>query len=125
MDAFANEWRYLYGARAVNVVDGDTVDLALDLGFRITWTQRFRLYGINTPELNATSLTDREVAVRAKQRVIDLLSRGAITVRTHMDKADKYGRWLAVLFVATPEGMVTVNETLVAEGLATRYMEGA
>ena len=46
------EFLYWYRARVVNVVDGDTLDLETDLGFRITFLQRYRLYGVDTPELS-------------------------------------------------------------------------
>jgi micrococcal nuclease len=116
------DFQYLYPAKLVKVVDGDTVDLTLDLGFRIAWTQRFRLYGVDTPELNAADPAERVRALAAKQYVADVLTQGPIIARTHMDKADKYGRWLAVLIVQSPMGPINVNETLIAMGLATYYV---
>jgi len=88
---------FWYKARVVNVVDGDTVDLDTDLGFRITFRQRYRLYGIDTPEMNDLDLAVRASAVKAKEYVQAQVGGKEVVVNTHLDRADKYGRWLAVI----------------------------
>ena len=57
---------YWYRARCLRVVDGDTIDVLTDLGFRIGWDQRIRLYGIDTYELNDPDTAKRALAVEGK-----------------------------------------------------------
>lgn len=112
---------FVFRARAVRVVDGDTCDLIVDLGFRMTTTQRFRLLGIDTPEMNATDLKERERAVAATQALVGMLSSGAgdwpLLVRTQ--KADSFGRWLAEIWVEATG--TSVNASLLLQGYAVPF----
>ena len=88
---------YIYKAELVRVVDGDTVELIIDLGFDTSRHERFRLYGIDAPELRT------EAGKAAKAWLEDaLLPLEAIYVQTIQlktkAKRDKYGRFLAVLY---------------------------
>ena len=88
---------YIYKAELVRVVDGDTVDLDIDLGFDTSRKERFRLYGIDAPEMNTPE------GKEAKAWLIGVLGPyGAIYVQTIQlstkAKRDKYGRFLAVLY---------------------------
>lgn len=114
---------YVYKATVDRVIDGDTVDLTLDLGLRIYHRLRVRLYGIDTPELNATDPAVRERAVRAKDALANILARGPLYVETIKDRLDKYGRWLAVLHVTeiTTEAPINVNDAMVNLGHAQPY----
>ena len=113
---------FVYRARLVRVVDGDTCDLTVDVGFHMTTTQRFRLLGIDTPEMNAADPKERERAVAATQALTGMLT-GAGTgdwpllVRTQ--KSDSFGRWLAEIW---GEGaVVNVNDALLAGGFAVPF----
>lgn len=109
---------YQYKATLLNVVDGDTVDMFVDMGFNIGITQRMRLAFIDTPELNSVDIAVRAQAMAAKNFVLDTLSIGrSYTIKTY--KIDKYGRLLVEIFV-TPD--VSVNQLLIARGLATPYL---
>jgi endonuclease YncB( thermonuclease family) len=113
---------YTYRAIPVKITDGDTVDLDLDLGFYSHIVrQRFRLYGINAPELHSTKAKERALAIKARTRVMELLPLGSnVTIESFKadTQQDKYGRWLAIIVNA--DG-INVNDTLVAEGLAVPY----
>jgi micrococcal nuclease len=99
----------------LRAIDADTVDCRVDLGFRISMEMRFRLTGINAPELK----TDAGKA--AKQRLLELMPIGSeMIVRTKKDRQEKWGRYLG-LFIDS-EGH-EVNERMVMEGFATRYMQ--
>lgn len=106
---------YVYYAVVQRVVDGDTIDLLVDVGFRITVSDRFRLYGIDAPEPIGPEAS--EAGRAAKAWLVDRLPVGAV-VQVHTVKPrDKYGRWLAWVI---DEGGHNVNDALVAAGHATR-----
>lgn len=106
---------YEYSATVTRWVDGDTVDLRVDLGFRLFAETRFRLYGIDTPERGHTNYTEATALAN------ELAPPGAtVTIRTYKD-ADKYGRWLADILTATEDN---VNNALIASGYAKPYFGG-
>lgn len=105
---------YEYRAVVDRWVDGDTVELTVDLGFHIKVTDHFRLYGIDTPERG------RPGAAEAKARANELAPVGA-QVLASTSKGDKYGRWLTIINTATG---VEVNSTLITEGHAKLYFGG-
>jgi micrococcal nuclease len=93
---------YIYKAELIRVVDGDTVELMIDLGFDTSRKERFRLYGIDAPEMRT------EDGKAAKKWLWDALQPlDAIYVQTIQlstkAKRDKYGRFLAVLFDDTSD----------------------
>jgi micrococcal nuclease len=102
----------------INVVDGDTVDLIIDYGRRITQQDRFRLYGINTPERGQSGY--QEATDFVKDRLHSMAK--DLRVRTHLDKQDKYGRVLAEIYYHTPDGIWhDLNQELIVAGLAVAY----
>lgn len=105
-----------YQATAINVVDGDTLDVAIDLGFRIGVIQRVRLYGIDTPEVGQPGYSD------AKHKLQELVIARQLIVRS-VKPHDKYGRWLAQIQV--PGKWPDVAEELITLGLGVRYFGGA
>lgn len=109
---------YEYKCKVIHVVDGDTVDVEIDLGFHITKVDRIRFLGINTPELHDSNPDIRAKAQQAKARVEELAP-SIVRIATKLDKQDKYGRILGTLFTDTE---LNVNETLVTEGLAVPFM---
>ena len=108
---------YEYRATLVRVVDGDTIDVETDLGFNIDFTQRLRLYGINAPELS----TPEGLAARAF--IIGQLptAQWALTIDTVKDKQEKYGRYLATIFVGGAAGLTNINDLMVTSGHAVPY----
>lgn len=119
---------YYYKAELVKVVDGDTVDLVVSLGFYVTMQRRFRLLGINSPETNASDPTVRQAATAAKLALEGFVSgasqEGRLRGRTVKDSADKYGRYLVVLLVVDTTGAVIldVNAAMIAGGYAVPYL---
>lgn len=112
--------RYWYHATCVNVVDGDTIDIRTDLGFKIYFDQRVRLFGINTPELNSKDPEVRAKAELARDLVAAKILKQPIIINSHKDKTEKFGRYLATVFYTTDSGLTwfNLNEQLVAVGLA-------
>jgi len=101
------------------IIDGDTIDVEIDLGFDVSITQRIRLKDVDTPEIRTRNLTEKEKGIEAKEWLEKELSReGDWMIDTF--KEDKYGRILGILY---REGdFVTVNQKLLNEEIARPYM---
>ena len=118
---------YEYRVKIIKVVDGDTVDVDIDLGFGV-WLnkQRIRLYGIDAPESRTRDLDEKRYGLKAKEWLKERLSDGAI-LKTRLDKKGKYGRILGEFLVLENEGQpqfehpVNVNEEMIAKHLAVSY----
>ena len=109
---------YTYKAKCTRVVDGDTIDASIDLGFDITINKRIRLAGINAPESRTRDLEEKQRGVASKDRLIDLLKDGEFTLESK--EVGKYGRVLGVLLIDD----LNINNTLVEEGYAVEYWGG-
>ena len=114
---------YEYRVKKVTgVVDGDTIDVELDLGFNISYSQRVRLAGIDTPESRTKDKMEKALGLEVKQRLKDTLAKAnVIVIRTELpDSSEKYGRILGWVFLDGAEQ--SVNEALVADGYAWGYL---
>lgn len=105
---------FVYEALVSRVVDGDTVDLSVDVGFRIDLRIRTRLKGINAPEV---STPEGKAARKALQERLPPLS--FVMVETFRDPGDKYGRWLAAIRHDDED----INRWLVTTGHAKELAE--
>ena len=114
---------YEYRVKQVlRVVDGDTIDVDIDLGFDISFTSRVRLAGIDTPESRTTDKREKVLGLEVKQRLKELLSKSSsLVIKTEKpDSTEKYGRILGWLFIDGAEK--SINEGLIADGYAWGYM---
>lgn len=92
---------YVRRCKIVNVVDGDTVDCVIDMGYQMFSTHRIRLLGVDTPELRAKDAKERDAAAAAKyfviawsgNRIVDEVEQD-YTFTIQSQKADSFGRWL-------------------------------
>ena len=110
---------YKYNAKLDRVVDGDTVDALVDLGFD-TWKKvRIRMMGMNAPESRTRDLEEKKLGLAAKARLIEMLGDGEFTLQSH--GVGKYGRCLGEIF---RESDVSINRQLINEGHATEYFGG-
>lgn len=106
-----------HNVQVLRVVDGDTVELLIDMGNKIRWQDTFRLMGIDTPERGQSGHKEATI------RLIDLLANGLSHIETH--KPDKYGRWLVDLYISTMQGgELHVNTLMVIDGYAKAYFGG-
>jgi len=105
---------YEYRATVVKIVDADTFDVKIDLGFRMTTEQRLRLLGVDAWEVRGDERTE---GLAAKAFVVDAMPVGS-TVIIRTEKTGKYGRYLA--HVELPDGR-DLGETLIKEGHAEPY----
>jgi micrococcal nuclease len=114
---------YEYRVKQVlRVVDGDTIDVDIDLGFDISFTSRVRLAGIDTPESRTTDKKEKVLGLEVKQRLKELLSKSSsLVIKTEKpDSTEKYGRILGWLYIDGAEK--SINEGLIADGYAWGYM---
>ena len=116
---------YTYKAKLMRVVDGDTVDAEIDLGFGVFMKQRIRLYGINTPESRTRDLEEKEKGLKAKARVEELLALTEGKFFLYSKGVDKYGRCLGdVRIEPNIHNHINLSEKLLAENLAVPYYGG-
>lgn len=112
-------WRYQF-ARVLRVIDGDTLEIELDLGFRLRIVERFRLRDYNAPELKSSDPREHAMGAEAWAQLQIMLADRRVEVASW--KADSFGRWLADVTVIGPEGdALDVVEQLVAGGWGVRW----
>lgn len=109
---------YQYKALIVDVYDGDTVTAIVELGFFVKAQIKIRLYGIDTPEIRGE---EREAGLLSKIRLEELILNKNVIIKTYKDKQEKYGRWLADIYLLNDETK-SVNTILLEEGLAKKYI---
>jgi len=103
---------YRYKALITNIVDGDTMDAEVDLGFRIKIKIRFRINGIDTPEIYHPSCPEeKEHGIKATERAKQLLLGKSVNIVSH--KPDKFGRWLCDILLDESR---TYTELMILEG---------
>lgn len=114
---------YHYRCQVERVVDGDTIDVTLDLGFDLHMQARIRFAGINAPESRTRDLVEKQKGLEAKRFVEDWISNSeTIIIETQLDKKGKFGRILGNILNA--EG-VSLNNEMVGLGHATPYDGGS
>ena len=119
---------YNYKITLDRVIDGDTVDAYIDLGFNVSVKKRIRFVGINTPESRTRDLEEKARGLAAKDRVKQLLE-GTNTIMLNSKGIGKYGRCLGELTIDVVDGqekmtMVNLYELLIKEGHAVEYHGG-
>ena len=108
---------HYYEAKLVKIVDGDTIDVLIDLGFNIFIKKRVRLYKIDAPETRTRDLKEKKAGLAAKKRLKALLKQnnGKFYLKSH--GIGKYGRCLGEIFINNQN----INNLLIEEGLAREY----
>ena len=116
---------YQYKVKLDRVIDGDTIDCYIDLGFDINTKKRVRFAGINTPESRTRDLEEKKRGLAAKARLKEILG-GAGEIHLDSHGVGKYGRVLGQLHISDESSptMLNVNELLIKEGHAVEYHGG-
>tara|TARA_Y100000592_G_scaffold76091_1_gene119028 strand:+ start:1595 stop:1984 length:390 start_codon:yes stop_codon:yes gene_type:complete len=120
--------KYIYRAKLDRVVDGDTVDALIDVGFNIWFKKRIRFKGVDTWESRTRNLEEKALGLKAKARTKELLEKvssksGYFRIRSY--GLGKYGRVLADVFIEDKDGKQwNINQTLISEGHAYVYDGG-
>ena len=113
-----------YRCKLVKVVDGDTVDIDIDLGFGV-WLndQRVRLYGVDTPESRTRDPEEKKYGLAAKKFLTNMLDdEGGIILKTHKDKTGKFGRILGELWRTTNYADQSINNYMIDKHHAVMYL---
>jgi micrococcal nuclease len=114
---------YEYYVRKVeNVVDGDTIDVLIDLGFDILFQSRVRLAGIDTPESRTKDLAEKSLGLESKEYLKKHLKDAkSVVIKTEkMDSSEKYGRILGWVYINGDT--VSLNDMMINDGYAWGYM---
>ena len=120
--------KYIYRGKLERVVDGDTIDALIDVGFDIWVKKRIRYSGIDTWESRTRDLAEKAKGLEAKARNKELLEKvssksGYFRLKSH--GVGKYGRVLGEIFIEDKDGkLYNINETLINEGHAYIYDGG-
>ena len=108
--------------KVTNVVDGDTIDVEIDLGFSVSYAQRLRLAGIDTPESRTTDKAEKVLGLEAKEYLKSKVkdAKDVIVKTEKPDSSEKYGRILGWVYV---DGSTkSVNEQMIEDGYAWGYL---
>jgi|TARA_B100000242_G_scaffold53991_1_gene32422 micrococcal nuclease len=109
---------YEYRCKLVKVIDGDTIDVDIDLGFGV-WLkkERVRLVGIDTPESRTRDLEEKKYGLAAKEFLIKWTGAGELRLKTQKDKTGKFGRILGELWTFD----TNINQKMIEEHHAVAY----
>lgn len=112
---------YEYSSKVEHVLDGDTIEVTVDLGFRMFTKMPVRLFGINAPEIHSKSDTEKAHGLKAKAKLEELVSGKTVRIQSAKPNAqgggDKFGRWLAIVWLMDGLQEKSVNQQLVELGL--------
>ncbi|QCW20370.1 hypothetical protein [Flavobacterium phage FPSV-S2] len=115
--------KFVYEAKVLDIHDGDTISIEIDLGFQMRFTDKVRFYGINAPELKIRNeknkMTENQLGIKTLNTVKEFIKIGdVITIETIKDKKEKYGRYLANVYVLLDDRQICLNDYLLNNGLA-------
>ncbi|WP_134355364.1 thermonuclease family protein [Flavobacterium psychrophilum] len=115
--------KFVYEAKVLDIHDGDTISIEIDLGFQMRFTDKVRFYGINAPELKIRNeknkMTENPLGTKTLNTVKEFIKIGdVITIETIKDKKEKYGRYLANVYVLLDDRQICLNDYLLNNGLA-------
>ena len=121
---------YEYRVKIIKVVDGDTVDVDIDLGFGVTLTdERVRIMGIDTPESRTRDKVEKVFGKAAKQALLDMLGKTSILKtqinRDGEDMKGKFGRILGDFIIDRNGDSISVVQALIEDGHAVDYYGGS
>lgn len=114
---------YEYRCEVVKIIDGDTVDVDIDLGFGV-WLrkERIRLYGIDTPESRTRDKEEKKYGLAAKKFLTGMLDdKGGIILKTQKDAEGKFGRILGELWRTTDYADKSINDYMIEKHHAVAY----
>ena len=113
---------YTYSGMVTRVIDGDTVEVVIDLGFMIQYAITVRLNNIDCPETRTKNLLEKDHGLKAKEFVINqLLYSQPVTIKTYSNKANIYARWTADIFYTFDGVEYSIVERLKEFGFEKKF----
>ena len=111
-----------YRCKLIKVIDGDTIDIDIDLGFGV-WlrNQRIRMYGIDTPESRTRDLEEKKYGIAAKAFLTEMLDDSHLILKTHKDERGKFGRILGEVWRTTNFADQSINDYMIEKHHAVAY----
>jgi micrococcal nuclease len=111
-----------YVKKVSKIVDGDTIDVDIDLGFDISFSSRVRLAGIDTPESRTKDRMEKTLGLESKEYLKKAIDEAkTVVIKTEkMDSSEKYGRILGWVFLDGSD--VSINQKMIDDGYAWEYM---
>ena len=111
-----------YKCKLIKVIDGDTIDVDIDLGFGV-WlrNQRIRMYGIDTPESRTRDLEEKKYGIAAKAFLTEMLDDSHLILKTHKDERGKFGRILGEVWRTTNYADQSFNDYMIEKHHAVAY----
>ena len=113
---------YTYRAKIIDVYDGDTFTVQIDLGFKVTLTDKVRLYGIDTPEIRTKDKEEKKRGYTARKYLLDMVLGHDCLVKTH--KQEKYGRILADVTIVEDGVEIDLATEMIKNGHGKAYFGG-
>tara|TARA_B100000035_G_scaffold211473_1_gene181137 strand:+ start:1238 stop:1582 length:345 start_codon:yes stop_codon:yes gene_type:complete len=113
---------YTYQCNTLRVIDGNTVDAIIDLGFNVTIRQRIKLYGVNVQDIRSNDEQVRQQAIASKTKLTELLG-NEFVCETIVNKRGKAGRVMGKIYIDNQGSKVDVNQQLIDLGFAERFGE--
>ncbi|GAG51829.1 unnamed protein product [marine sediment metagenome] len=110
---------FRYKCRVLKVLDGDSADTEISLGFNVYTKQRLRFLGVDCPETRTKDLEEKKAGLKAKKWVKSMIEGKEVIIES--EKAGKFGRFLARVYI----GDMCINDELIKRGLASEYWGGA
>lgn len=111
-----------YKCKLIKVIDGDTIDIDIDLGFGV-WlrNQRIRMFGIDTPESRTRDLEEKKYGLAAKAFLTRMLDDSELILKTHKDERGKFGRILGEVWRTTNYADQSINDYMIEKHHAVAY----
>ena len=111
-----------YKCKLIKVIDGDTIDIDIDLGFGV-WlrNQRIRMFGIDTPESRTRDLEEKKYGLAAKAFLTGMLDDSDLILKTHKDERGKFGRILGEVWRTTNFADQSINNYMIEKPHAVAY----
>ncbi len=119
-----NKDLYNYKAKLVRAVDGDTVEVLIDLGFKFSFVERVRIAKIDAPEKKSSYILEKTAGKKVADYLTKLLSEKQLYLTTIKTKGDKYDRYLAEIIVDCGGGIFELSSHLMGLGFAHSYDGG-